>query len=186
MTSDELHIVCYGFEKLKNHIYIHAAKNGEFLHKILVKYQGQWNLLKNLFEHGGSSYQIPANLFLYVNLLSKGAPKFFKALVHWLTVLDIPYLADPYSCTMRPIYRQLLRPIPRTQLVMIQLYNTALTQSTSFPHPSISPSRTQPGPLGMLTLSTALNFPLDSSSILFDHSVGFPDTLCTLEKSIHW
>jgi hypothetical protein len=44
MTSDELHIVCYGFEKLKNHIYIHAAKNGEFLHKILVKYQGQWNL----------------------------------------------------------------------------------------------------------------------------------------------
>jgi hypothetical protein len=44
MTSDELHIVCYGFEKLKNHIYIHAAKNGEFLHKILVKYQGKRNI----------------------------------------------------------------------------------------------------------------------------------------------
>jgi hypothetical protein len=40
MTPDELHIVCYGFEKLKNHIYVHAAKNGEFLHKILVKYTG--------------------------------------------------------------------------------------------------------------------------------------------------
>ena len=42
MTPDEVNVVCYGFEKLKNHIYIHAAKNGEFLHKILVKYTGHF------------------------------------------------------------------------------------------------------------------------------------------------
>jgi hypothetical protein len=29
---------------------------------------------------------------------------------------------------------------------MIQLYNTALAQSTNFPYSSVSPSRTQPGP----------------------------------------
>jgi hypothetical protein len=111
MTSDELHIVCYGFEKLKNHIYIHAAKNGEFLHKILVKYQGKYNIKKTSLNRVGPRTKslFPANLFLYVNLLSKEAPKFFKALVHWLTVLDIPYLADPYSGTMRPIDKQLLK-----------------------------------------------------------------------------
>ena len=41
MTPDEVHVVCYGFEKLKNHLYIHAAKTGDFLHKILVKYTGK-------------------------------------------------------------------------------------------------------------------------------------------------
>jgi hypothetical protein len=36
--------------------------------------------------------------------------------------------------------------IPRTQSVMIQLYNTALALSTNFPYSSLSPSRTQPSP----------------------------------------
>jgi len=40
MTPDELNVVCYGFEKMKNHIYIHAAKTGEALNKILIKYTG--------------------------------------------------------------------------------------------------------------------------------------------------
>jgi hypothetical protein len=46
----------------------------------------------------------PPDLILYVNLVAKGAPKFFKALApRLLTVLDIPYFADAYSRTARPI-----------------------------------------------------------------------------------
>ncbi len=40
---------------------------------------------------------------LYVNLVAKGAPKFFKTLAPRLTVLDIPYFADAYSRIVRPI-----------------------------------------------------------------------------------
>jgi hypothetical protein len=43
------------------------------------------------------------SLILYVNLVAKGAPKFFKTLAPQLTVLDIPYFADAYSRTVRPI-----------------------------------------------------------------------------------
>jgi hypothetical protein len=43
------------------------------------------------------------NLILYVNLVAKGAPKFIKTLTPRLTVLDIPYFADAYSRTVRPI-----------------------------------------------------------------------------------
>ena len=39
-TSDESYIVCYGFEKLKNHLYVHSAKTGKLVHKFLVKYDG--------------------------------------------------------------------------------------------------------------------------------------------------
>jgi hypothetical protein len=39
----------------------------------------------------------PADLMLYVNLVAKGAPKFFKTLAPRLTVLDIPYFADAYT-----------------------------------------------------------------------------------------
>ncbi len=81
MTSDELHIVCYGFEKLKNHIYIHAAKNGEFMHKILVKYQGQWNFFKRTFCAGwvlDPTSLFSSDFFLYANLVVKRAPKFYK------------------------------------------------------------------------------------------------------------
>ncbi len=45
----------------------------------------------------------PPDLILCVNLVAKGAPKFFKTLAPRLTVLDIPYLADAYSRTVRPI-----------------------------------------------------------------------------------
>ncbi len=45
----------------------------------------------------------PPDLILYVNLVAKGTPKFFKTLAPRLTVLDIPYFADAYSRTMRPI-----------------------------------------------------------------------------------
>jgi hypothetical protein len=41
--------------------------------------------------------------FLYVNLVAKGAPKFFMTMAPRLTVLDIPYFADAYSRTVRPI-----------------------------------------------------------------------------------
>ncbi len=41
----------------------------------------------------------PPDLILYVNLVAKGASKFFKTLVPRLTVLDIPYFADAYSRT---------------------------------------------------------------------------------------
>jgi hypothetical protein len=45
----------------------------------------------------------PPDLILNVNLVAKGAPKFFKTLNPRLTVLDIPYFADAYSRTVRPI-----------------------------------------------------------------------------------
>ncbi len=43
------------------------------------------------------------DLIVYVNLVAKGAPKFFETLASRLTVLDIPYFADAYSRTVRPI-----------------------------------------------------------------------------------
>ncbi len=45
----------------------------------------------------------PWDLILYVNLVAKGAPKFFKTLAPRLTVLDIPYFADAYSRAVHPI-----------------------------------------------------------------------------------
>ncbi len=45
----------------------------------------------------------PPDLILYVNLVAKGAPKFFKTLAPRLIVLDIPYFADAFSRTLRPI-----------------------------------------------------------------------------------
>ncbi len=42
----------------------------------------------------------PPDLILYVNLVAKGA---LKTLAPRLTVLDIPYFADAYSRTVRPI-----------------------------------------------------------------------------------
>jgi hypothetical protein len=83
----------------------------------------------------------PPDLILYVNLVAKGAPKFFiKTLAPRLTVLDIPYFAGAYSRTCAP-YRltQLLRLIPRTQSVMLQLYNTALGPSTIFSFTQVYP-----------------------------------------------
>ncbi len=45
----------------------------------------------------------PPDLIMYVNLVAKGALKFLKTLAPRLTVLDIPYFADAYSRTVRPI-----------------------------------------------------------------------------------
>ncbi len=58
-----------------------------------------------MFVQGGSPTNIPFphDLILYVNLVAKGAPKFFKTLAPRLTVLDIPYFADAYSRTLHPI-----------------------------------------------------------------------------------
>ena len=39
-TSDESHIVCYGCEKQKAHLFVHNAKNGKLIHKFQVKYDG--------------------------------------------------------------------------------------------------------------------------------------------------
>ncbi len=58
-----------------------------------------------LFVQGGSltPHSFSSRPHLYVNLVAKGAPKFFKTLAPRLTVLDIPYFADAYSRTVRPI-----------------------------------------------------------------------------------
>ncbi len=58
-----------------------------------------------VFVQGGPRPHIPfpPDLILYVNLVAKGAPKFFKTLAFRLTVLDIPYFAEAYSRTVRPI-----------------------------------------------------------------------------------
>ncbi len=58
-----------------------------------------------MFVQGGSPPHIPfpPDLILYVNLVAKGAPKFFRTLAPRPTVLDIPYFADAYSRTVRPI-----------------------------------------------------------------------------------
>jgi hypothetical protein len=61
----------------------------------------------------------PPDLILYVNFVTQGAPKFFKTLAPRLTVLDVPYLADACSRTVRPIDLHNLRPIPRIQSVMM-------------------------------------------------------------------
>jgi hypothetical protein len=58
-----------------------------------------------VFVQGGPRPHIPfpPELILYVNLVATGAPKFFRTLAPWLTVLDIPFFADAYSRTVRPI-----------------------------------------------------------------------------------
>jgi hypothetical protein len=58
-----------------------------------------------MYFQGGSPtpQSLSPDLILYVNLVAKGAPKFFKTLAPRLTVLDIPYFADAYSRTVHPI-----------------------------------------------------------------------------------
>jgi hypothetical protein len=90
-------------------------------------------------EH--ESGEVLASLWFIVHLV---CTEVFKTVAPRLTVLDIPSFADAYSRTVHPI--DLHNTIPRTQSVMIQLYNTTLAQSTHFPYSSVSPSRTQPGP----------------------------------------
>ncbi len=48
-------------------------------------------------------HPFPPDLILYLNLVAKGAPIFFKTLAPGHTVLDIPYFADAYSRTVRPV-----------------------------------------------------------------------------------
>ena len=38
LTSDEQYFVSYGYDAMKNTLFVHHAETGEFLHKILVKY----------------------------------------------------------------------------------------------------------------------------------------------------
>ncbi len=45
----------------------------------------------------------PSDLFLYVNLVTKGAPKSFKTLHPCSQVLDITYFADTNSHTVHPL-----------------------------------------------------------------------------------
>ncbi len=103
---------------------------------------GKSFFFKYLFAQGRSQTPHPFFLptsFLYVKLVAREHRMSFRTLAPQLTVLDIPYFAS-YRLT------QLLRPIPRSQSVMIHLYITALIQSTNFPCSSISLSRTQQGP----------------------------------------
>ena len=39
-TSDEKYFVCFGFGKMKNHLYIHSTRDGALLHSLLVRYPG--------------------------------------------------------------------------------------------------------------------------------------------------
>ncbi len=62
--------------------------------------------LKYLFAQGGSQTPHPFFLptsFLYVNLVAIEHRMSFRTLAPRLTVLDIPYFADAYSRTVRPI-----------------------------------------------------------------------------------
>jgi hypothetical protein len=43
-----------------------------------------------------SHIHFPPDLILYLNLVAKGAPKFFTTLAPWPTAMDIPYFADAY------------------------------------------------------------------------------------------
>lgn len=38
VTTDGNYLVCPGFEKLKDTLFIHSSKNGSFVHKIILKY----------------------------------------------------------------------------------------------------------------------------------------------------
>ena len=61
---------------------------------------------KYLFAQGGSQTPHPFFLptsFLYVNLVAREHRMSFRTLAPRLTVLDIPYFADAYSRTVRPI-----------------------------------------------------------------------------------
>jgi hypothetical protein len=61
---------------------------------------------KYLFAQGGSQTPHPfflPNSFLYVHLAAREHRMSFRALAPRLTVLDIPYFADAYSRTVRPI-----------------------------------------------------------------------------------
>ena len=46
ITPDELYLVCYGYEKQRNHLYVHAVRNGELVNKIPIKYTGFKEVLK--------------------------------------------------------------------------------------------------------------------------------------------
>ena len=64
------------------------------------------NFFKYLFAQGGSQTPHPFFLptsFLYVNLVAREHRMSFRTLAPRLTVLDIPYFADAYSRTVRPI-----------------------------------------------------------------------------------
>jgi hypothetical protein len=37
ITPDESHLVCYGYENQKYHLYIHTVKSGNLIHKIPIK-----------------------------------------------------------------------------------------------------------------------------------------------------
>jgi hypothetical protein len=72
----------------------------------LIWPDGPFNNKKYLFAQGGSQTPHPFFLptsFLYVNLVAREHRMSFRTLAPWLTVLDIPYFADAYSRTVRPL-----------------------------------------------------------------------------------
>ena len=81
-TSDESYIVCYGFEKMKNHLYIHSNKSGKLLHKILVKYDGfkEVNNMVVLPEKAGTVALIDAEKGSIMDVVNK---KFVKSIMGW-------------------------------------------------------------------------------------------------------
>ena len=81
-TSDEAYIVCYGFEKLKNHLYIHSTKSGKLLHKILVKYEGfkEIQTMVVLPEKPGTVALIDVEKGNIMDVVNK---KFVKSIAGW-------------------------------------------------------------------------------------------------------
>ena len=81
-TSDESYIVCYGFEKMKNHLYIHSTKSGKLLHKFLVKYDGfkEVNNMVVLPEKPGTVALIDAEKGNIMDIVNK---KFVKSIMGW-------------------------------------------------------------------------------------------------------
>jgi hypothetical protein len=85
----------------------------------------------------------------------------FRTLAPRLTVLDIPYFADSYSRTVRPIDLH-------NQSGMIQLYNTALIRSTNFPCSFISLAKLE------VQIFPAQVYPLAELSKVLGHAVAYP------------
>ena len=81
-TADETTIVCYGFEKMKNHLYIHSNKSGKRLHALLVKYDGFKDVsnMVVLPDKGGLVALIDAEKGNIMDISNK---KFVKSIQGW-------------------------------------------------------------------------------------------------------
>jgi hypothetical protein len=105
----QLIVVCRKFA-----LHCHTVENGrtDTLDSVLCCRVGSFSLQEKFFfwkiclRRAGPKPHIPFSsrpLFLYVNLVAREHRMSYRTLAPRLTVLDIPYFADAYSRTVRPI-----------------------------------------------------------------------------------